>query len=331
MFENYLEFYREIILAARDSEEFEKPDWYKYKPVKIFSAEEKEYLLAYVTKFLKNDIPNKTDPPKPTSDVGPQATFSLGTPKAYAFFRESPRNPFFYQRSAELIGRIDLVDNKYGTVEACLKLPVSERTPYGCSLRGRGFAYFLAVYLADTIHKANALGASGGEIKKESYPLYLRNIEEGINAVKEYFLTIVAEDAIITGGKNEFIVQLKEILPRALPDLKQETQMTTVGLVAAYLDFLNGPGKTGFVYGPVDEYGFHRYNFSTLSEGQDAVISRPKVDSAYFEIRNLRNKFVSDMGKNPTTYAVPYDTAVGFAQRATEYLAEFNRQWESNH
>lgn len=87
----------------------------------------------------------------------------------------------------------------------------------------------------------------------------------------------------------------------------------------------------GFEYGPCDRYGFPCYTFSTLSEGQEAVISDPKADNVYFEIRNMRNKYVGNMGKDPRTYAAPYKTAVSVAQRSLEYPVEFNLHWEDTH
>jgi hypothetical protein len=328
-FANYQALYRELGTAADTAQEATLAGWYRYKPVKTFILEQERYPLVLVTAFVHNGIANKTRPGNPPqSDVGPQATFSLGTAKVYGYFRDSPRNPFVYPRTLGVVTRMDAIDESRGTVADCQRAPERSRTVYGCSVRARGFAYFLAVYLNDTVVKLNALGRSSGEIKKETYPLYLRSIGGRSNAVKEYYRTLIEHDPILAGDRSGFIADLKAILPRALVSLSPDIGIDTSELVAAYLDFLNGPDDSGFEFGPTGEFGVRRYTFSTLSEPSDAVITDPRADSVYFEIRNLRNQFVRELGQEPAGYAVSYDTAVGFARRALDYLADFDHRWQ---
>ena len=305
---------------------------YNYKTVDTFRNGSTDYPLGYVTTFLNGTSANKTLPVNPPlSDVGAQATFSLGTREVYQFFHDA-RFPFFRQDTIDRIAQYDRAVRDVRVFDDCASSP-GGATPYGCSLRARGFTFFLAEYLNNTVGKMNTMTPDGYvTIKKDSYPLLLRNIAGGINGVKEYFNIIVRQDAYLTGHRQEFVDQLKALLPNMVAPTTENTEVTTRQLVDAYVDFLAGRADVGFEFGPRDGMHIYRFTFTTLGEAQDAVIRNPLADEIYLECRSVRTLTTARVAAlnprstiNVNTYAIPYTDAVTAAQTIAQYLRDFHR------
>ncbi|AWF80546.1 hypothetical protein BTJ40_06835 [Microbulbifer sp. A4B17] len=342
---NYLDWYAKTINEATDKTgQFQQI--YKYIVADIVQKgsddEQKgdngddnqnpKFTLARVTEFInpnpKKNVYNKKNPPNPTSDVGPQVTFSMETEKVYNFFMDFKNNPFVYQYQIKYVN--DIVEwentNNYDPIEECLEKDKLDQTPYECSKRGRGFAYYLAYYLSNSIAKINYLIANqgddfiGGDIKKESYPLLLRN-QKAINAVKEYYGIIKSNDEFIADNEKDYLSEVAQLLTTVLPDITPGYEMTTNDFVEEYLKFLQSNKKSGFKYGPKGLYGIDKLNFTTLGDIQDLTIKEPNPDSIYTEIRPLRNIYVTEILNLETKdYAIPYGEAVKRADNAAMYL-----------
>jgi hypothetical protein len=309
--------------------------WLSYSPIARYPSDKSatEYQLGYVYRFDNADAgANKTDPrAHPTSDVGPQATFSLDVRKVYPFFDRVGTDqafPYFKDRSITVLTTLKNYNATMNSSKDC-QSDLAKRLPLYCrSALGRGLAATLAVYLNDVF-----LSVNGGstQIGKEAHPLYLRNVQPDINAVKEYFNTVIGTDPTLRGRKVEFLNELRTVLVAVLPTLTQPG-FERADFVDKYAQFLASDRPTGFSYGPTDhvlDHDIPRYNFQSLSDASDAVIRSPWTginhnQYVYFEVRNLRNFEAERLGKSPTAYALPYTQAATLAQGVMSYLQRFH-------
>ncbi|MET0331834.1 MAG: hypothetical protein ABW154_10440 [Dyella sp.] len=309
--------------------------WLSYGLIARYSSDKPstEYHLGYVYRFDNTDAGvNKTDPrAHPTSDVGPQATFSLDVRKVYPFFDRvgtSQAFPYFKDRSIKVLTDLKHYNANVDSSKDC-QSELAKRLPLYChSALGRGFAATLAVYLNDVFASVNA---SSTQIGKEAHPLYLRNIQPNINAVKEYFNTVIGTDPTLREHKAEFLNELRTVLVAVLPPLTK-TGFERADFVDKYAQFLASDRPTGFTYGPTDRIEGHdipRYNFQSLSDASDAVIKSPWTginhnQYVYFEVRNLRTFEADRLGKSAAAYALPYTQAATLAQGVMSYLQDFH-------
>ena len=308
--------------------------WLSYASIARYSSNKPaEYALGYVYRFDSVDAGvNKTDPrAHPTSDVGPQATFSLDVRKVYPFFDRVDTEqafPYFKDRSIAVLTALKHYNATMDSSKDC-QSELARRLPLYCrSTLGRGFAATLAVYLNDVFLSVNA---GSTQIGKEAHPLYLRNIQPNVNAVKEYFTTVIATDPTLREHKTEFLSELRTVLVAVLPTLTRPG-FERADFVDKYAQFLGSDHPTGFSYGPTDrieEHDVPRYTFQSLSDASDAVIRSPWTginhsQYVYFEVRNLRTFEAERLGKSPAAYALPYDQAATLAQGVMSYLQRFH-------
>lgn len=309
--------------------------WLSYAPIERYRPDKSssDYALGYVYRFETTDAGvNKTDPrAHPTSDVGPQATFSLDVRKVYPFFDQVGTDqafPYFKDRSLAVLRELKTYNANVDSSKDC-QSELARRLPLYCrSALGRGFAATLAVYLNDVFVMVNA---GSTQIGKEAHPLYLRNVQPNINAVKEYFNTVIDADSTLRGHMSQFLDELRTVLVAVLPALTQ-SGFERADFVDKYAQFLGSDRPTGFSYGPTDRFEGHdipRYNFQSLSDASDAVIRSPWTGInhnryVYFEVRNLRNFEAERLVKSPTAYALPYDQAATLAQGVMSYLERFH-------
>jgi hypothetical protein len=341
-FARYTEYYAPLTSTAATADggglqtlSVDSKPWLSYGLIARYSSDRpsSEYHLGYVYRFDNDKAgANKIDPrAHPTSDVGPQATFSLDVRKVYPFFDRVGTDqafPYFKDRSITVLTDLKRYNATVESSKDC-QSDLAKRLPLYCrSALGRGFAATLAVYLNDVF-----LSVNGGstQIGKEAHPLYLRNIQPDINAVKEYFNTVIGTDPTLHGHTAEFLNELRTVLVAVLPALTQPG-FERADFVDKYAQFLAADRPTGFTYGPTDRFEEHdipRYNFQSLSDASDAVIKSPWTginhnQYVYFEVRNLRNFEADRLGKSAAAYALPYTQAATLAQGVMSYLQGFH-------